>query len=138
MQFFVILFEGPRCPQNHQFDHYLILNTQYLRNSTIVYLLKMEYGWNIWSFGLIFFSKIPSCAKPFFYFIEVKNFVQSYKFINKNDLICAWKDFTKKNFVVYDNRNFKPKISPIFHFKQVNDGWVSHKLCVNRAKQSPT
>ena len=41
--------------------------------------------------------------KPFscksLYFIERRIFAQNYKFINKNDQLCAWRDF-KKIFVV--------------------------------------
>ena len=31
----------------------------------------------------------------------------------------------------YDKWNFEPKISSLFHFGRVNDGWVSHIFCVN-------
>ena len=30
------------------FSEYMSLNTQYMRNPDIVYMLKMEYGWNFW------------------------------------------------------------------------------------------
>ena len=43
-------------------------NTQYMRNSTILYPVKMEYGWNLW---LNFFCWNPSMRKQchFYYWI---------------------------------------------------------------------
>ena len=31
------------------------------------------------------------------YFIERRVFAQNYKFRNKNDLLCAWRNFKKKS-----------------------------------------
>ena len=41
--------------------------------------------------------------------------------------------FQKKNCGVctHDKWNFKPTISPIFHFELVNEGWIIDILCVN-------
>ena len=41
-----------------------------------------------------------------------------------------WRDFKKNlyDLCAYGIWNFKPKISPIFHFDRVNDGWFSHTL----------
>ena len=45
------------------------------------------------------YFEIPPCPKPFlenlFYFIEKGIFGSNYKFSNKNDLLCAWRDFNK-------------------------------------------
>ena len=89
----------------------LNFNTEHATDSYFVSVLKMEHGCIFWlkvSFSLIikykyhyiFFWNIPSCAKPFsdplIYFI-VRILVQKYKFSNKNDLLCAWRDFEKKS-----------------------------------------
>jgi hypothetical protein len=75
-----------------------------------------------------------SMRKPFssnsFYFIGMRSFVQNDKFSNKNDLPCAWRDF--KKILTYGKWNFKPKISPIFHFDCVNHGQISHILCFKK------
>ena len=71
--------------------------------------------------------EFPPCAKPFlenlFYFIERGIFASNCKFSNKNDLVCAWRDFKKDpcGVYVYDKGNFKPKNSSIFHFEYVNE-----------------
>ena len=57
---------------------------------------------------------------------------QKLKFSNKNDLLCAWRNF-KKNLVgicKYDKWNFKPYKSSIFHFEYVNEVWISDVLGV--------
>ena len=45
------------------------------------------------------YFKIPPCAKPFledlFFFIERGIFESNCKFSNKNDLLCARRDFNK-------------------------------------------
>ena len=45
------------------------------------------------------------------------------------------KVFQKKIVVYlypYNKWDFQPKISSIFHFEQVNDGWNFHILCVRK------
>ena len=86
----------------------LRLNTQYATDSTLLCPVKMEYGpennifvqKNVdekWSRKNYFES--PPCAKPFLeifsYFIERGIFASNCKFNNKNDLLCAWRDFNK-------------------------------------------
>ena len=47
-------------------------------------------------------------------------------------MVPAWRDF-KKTFCdvcTYDKWKFKPKISYIFHFQLVSDGWMAHVLGV--------
>ena len=71
------------------------ITTQYMINPTIVYLVKMEYGWNFSISGLrmmvksglekIYFE-IPPCAKLFF--LLHKN-AQNCNYSNNNDLLCA-------------------------------------------------
>ena len=57
-------------------------------------------------------------------------FAPNDKFSNKNGHLSTWRDFKKILCYVcrYDKRHFKPKISSIFHFVLVNDGWISHIL----------
>ena len=43
------------------------------------------------------FLYVQAIFKQFFYLIERKIFVQNYKFSNKNNLPCAWRDFEKKS-----------------------------------------
>ena len=71
---------------------YKLLNTQYMKNSTIIYPLKMEYVWNfwpkvsisIWTLGLMdihhkpFFWEIPPWGKKA---IFVTDFVQKSIFL---------------------------------------------------------
>ena len=47
---------------------------------------------------------------------------QKYKFSDKNDLLCAQRDFKNNHRGIYNyaKRKFKPKISSIFYFKYVN------------------
>ena len=54
---------------------------------------------------------------------KITNSVNSYY---KNYMFWALRDFKKKKAMVYDK--FKPKISSMFHFEQVNDR-VSHSYC---------
>ena len=74
--------------------------------------------------------------KPFsikwIYLIERRSFDQKYKFSNKNEMVCAWKNFQKKIFGIstYSKWNFKPQISSIFHFDRVSDGGMAHILGV--------
>ena len=52
---------------------------------------------------VVYFFIIPPCEMPFsenlFYFIVKWTLAQNYKFSNKNDLLCTWRDF-KKIFMV--------------------------------------
>ena len=47
-------------------------------------------------------------------------------------MVCAWRNFLKKSFGIstYDELNFKPQISSIFHFDWVSDGRMAHVLGV--------
>ena len=67
-----------------------------------------------------------------FYFIVRRIFALNSKFRNKNDLLCARRDFNEKNCGVstYYKGMFKPQISSIFHFDWVSDGWMAHMLGV--------
>ena len=115
-----------------------------MSNPDIVYLVKMEYISKINIFGWkmtvksgkekIFWNS--SMREPFsfhsFYLIERRTFAQNYKFINTNDLVCPWRDFDKRfcDECTYNKWNFKPQISPIFHFDWVNQDLVCRILCV--------
>ena len=76
--------------------------------------------------------------KPFpikwIYLIERRSFDQKYKFSNKNDMVCAWKNFQKGSCGIstYDKWNFKQQISSIFHFDRISDGRRAHVLIVNQ------
>ena len=59
-----------------------------------------------------------------------EDFALNSKFSNKNDLLCAWRDFNKDFCDTYRYHKLKPQISPLFHFDRVNDGRISHILCV--------
>ena len=71
---------------------------------------------------------IPPCASYFsikwIYLIEKRSFDQNYIFSNKNDMVCAMRNFRKKSCGIstYDKWNFKPHISSIFHFDWVSEG----------------
>ena len=75
------------------------LNTQYMRKSTIIYLVKMECGWFLWLKASVMICpyttknifEIPPCAKsfsdPVIYFIKERILDQNDKFSNKNDIV---------------------------------------------------
>ena len=80
-----------------------------MRNSTIIYQFKMEYESKINIFGLkmmvksgqeknIFWnsSMFKAFLENIFYFTEGKVFTFICKFSDKNDLLCAMRDFNKK------------------------------------------
>ena len=78
-------------------------------NPVIVYPVKMEYGWNFTITGLkmMLNTGLEKISLKFFhaqaifdlliYFIEKRIFAQNQKFSNKNDLLCAWRDFKENN-----------------------------------------
>ena len=81
----------------------------------------------------IFLKLLYTCGNPFldpFIYFKKRIFAPNDKLSNKNDFVSAWRDFNKKNCGVctYDKWNFKPKISPIFHFELVNEGWIRPRL----------
>ena len=49
-------------------------------------------------------------------------------------MVSAWKNFQKKfsGISSYDNWNFKPQISFIFHFERASESRMAHVLCVNK------
>ena len=80
----------------------------------------MEYESKINIFGLKIILKFLQAQNYFFFH---KN-DQNCTFNNKNDLRFAWRDFNKTFCDVlctYHKCNFKPQISPIFHFEYVNE-----------------
>ena len=87
--------------------------TQYMKNLTIVYPVKMEYVWNfsISDQKMMVKSGLENLflkflhLKPFsikwINLIESKNFDQKYKFGNKNDMVCSWRNFKKILWHIY-------------------------------------
>jgi len=84
------------------------VNTQYLRNPTMIHSVKMEYVSKITIFGKKTMVKsdlekkkieIPPCGSHFllihFTSIERRPFLQNYKCSCKNDLLCEKRDFKK-------------------------------------------
>ena len=69
-----------------------------------------------------------------FYFIERGIFASNCKFSNKNDLLCAWRDFNKTfcGISTYHKWMFKLQISSIFNFDQAHQSWISGLLGVKR------
>ena len=59
---------------------------------------------------------------------------QSYKFSNKNDLFCAWRDFNKTfcGISTYHKWMFKLQISSIFNFDRAHQSWISGLLGVKQ------
>ena len=59
---------------------------------------------------------------------------QSYKFSNKNDLFCTWRDFNKTfcGISPYHKWMFKLQISSIFHFDWGSDSWMAHVIGVKQ------
>ena len=111
----------------------------------------MEYVSRISIFGLKMmmksglekiFLEIPPCAKPFsdllIYFIKVRIFALNYKFSNKNDLVCAWRDFNFTSCVLstYPKGPVGTEKSSIFNFKYVNKVWISGVLGVKDQKNN--
>ena len=95
-------------------DHKIVLqiNTQYMRNPDMVYVLKMEYVSKINIFGLKMMVK-SGLEKIFLKFLHAQGLFQTswftlykwgfrskYKFSTKNDLLCAWRDFNRNFFDV--------------------------------------
>ena len=74
--------------------------------------------------------------KPFsikwIYLIERRSFDQKYKFSNKNDMVCAWRDFNSTSCVLsrYPKRPVRVEKSSIFNFEYVNEVWISGVLGV--------
>ena len=68
------------------------------------------------------YFEIPPCAKPLmenlFYFIERGIFASYCKFNNKNDLLCARRNFNKTfcGIFTYHKGIFELQISSIFNF----------------------
>ena len=62
--------------------------------------------------------------------------VQSYKFSNKNDHFCAWRDFNKTfcGISAYHKWMFKLQISSIFNFDQAHQSLISGVLGVNACR----
>ena len=72
-----------------------------------------------------------------FYFIERSMFASNCKVSNKNDLLCARRDFNKtfSGRSKYNHKwTFKLQISSIFHFDRVSDGWMAQVLEVKGSK----
>ena len=74
-------------------------NTRYMTNSTLVSLVKMEYGWNFSISGLKMMMK-SGLGKIFLRFLHALTMVflllNLYfwsKFSNKNDMVRAWRNF---------------------------------------------
>ena len=82
----------------------------YMINSPTFYLVKMEYGWNSTIFGLLknddeklsrknIFEILPCTLRNYKNIKKKKkrkeDFCKSYKFRNKNDYLCTWRDFKK-------------------------------------------
>ena len=125
---------------------YVFINTQYMTNSTLVSPVNMEYvtknnddeKWSIKNY-----FEIPPCVKPFlenhFYFIERGIFASNFKFSNKNDLLCAWRDFNKTfcGISTYHHWMFKLQISSIFNFDWAHKSWISGVLGVNEITTPP-
>ena len=68
--------------------------------------------------------EIPPCGKPFLdlliYLIKGRIFALNYKFSNKNDHVCAWKDFNSTS--TYPKEPVRTeKSSSIFNFEHVNE-----------------
>ena len=62
-----------------------------------------------------------------------RNFDQKYKFSNKNDMVCAWRNFQKKNLVAYlhmINETLSHKFHPyLFNFDRISDGqWLTYQV----------
>ena len=75
------------------------LNTQNMTNSTLVSLVKMEYGGNFSISGLRMMMK-SGLGKLFLKFLHaltmsflLLNFDQKYKFSSKNNTVSAWRNF---------------------------------------------
>ena len=73
--------------------------------------------------------------KPFsikwIYFIDKTSFDQKYKFSNKNDMVCAWRNFKnifpRPLFTII----FRPIIfCHIFNFHRADQSWICHILGV--------
>ena len=118
----------------------------YMTNPTIVCLVKMKYGWNFRisglkmtvKSGLIKYFWNSSMRLPFsiiwIYPMERRNFDHKYKFSNKNDMVSTWWNFQKNSCGIstYDNWNFQPQISSIFHFNWASDIRMAQVLGVKR------
>ena len=65
------------------------------------------------------------------YLIERRSFDQTYKFSNKNDIVCEWRKKNPCGISTYDKWNFKPQILYIFHLDRASDGRMAHILSVN-------
>jgi len=78
------------------------INTQYSRNSTIVYPLNMEYGWKFWLKGFMYthhklFFEISPCAKHVIFISEFDNFGKNHPLYDKKNIFlisaCAYRNF---------------------------------------------
>ena len=82
------------------------------------------------------------------YLIERRSFDQKYKFSDKNDIVCAWRDFNSTFCVLsrYPKRPVRIEKSSIFNFEYVKEvldvkrGEISvtkNKTFLSLFKQSP-
>ena len=77
----------------------IAVNTQYMRNPDMVYLLKMEYVPKINIFGLNMMVK-SGLEKIFLKFLHAGDYfpllhksAQNKRFSNKNNYLPSWRDF---------------------------------------------
>ena len=66
------------------------------------------------------------------YLIKGRIFALNYKFSNKNDHVCAWKDFNSTSCILstYPKEPVRTEKSSIFNFEHVNEVWISGVLGV--------
>ena len=77
---------------------FLPLNTQYMTNPTIVYPVKMEYGWNfsisgikmMVKSGLEFFFEISLCTHHFIFITEFELLIKIPPFYEVNSFNRKW------------------------------------------------
>ena len=111
-------------------SHCFLIYRQYMSYSTIVYQVKMKYGSTN---NNIFGRFVKHFFEPLIYFIKGRICASNYKFSNKNDILCAWRDFNETfcGISTYHKWKFKLQISSIFNFDRAHQSWISGVLGVN-------
>ena len=136
-----------------------MFNTHYMTNPTIVYPVKMEYGWNFSISGLkmmvksgleCFILKFTEPLQRYLLTCQANSAIMGRFFCTgQQQLWRGTQDFKIKNSRPLFNIIFKPKmvkgvfskpsgnrivskifLSPIFHFVLVNGLWIIAILCL--------
>ena len=138
------MFDSSSTDNVHENEFYIgltTINTQFMKNSQIVYPVKMEYGWNSTIFWIKLMMKkyfwnssmrLEKFHKILLHRLE-RRVLERLQIHWTKMTIFAHGGISKKKLIGlcgYGKWNFKSKISTIFHFHLVDDGWIMNKISI--------